>query len=120
MINFFFFVAEEVREIMAQMGFKTFNEMIGQSQMLDQNALVAHWKAKGLDFSKLFFKQKTAYEIGVRLVGSEMCIRDRLRLADEALAQHRILRRDADRAGVQVAHAHHHACLLYTSDAADE
>jgi glutamate synthase (NADPH/NADH) large chain len=59
-INFFFFVAEEVREIMAQMGFKTVNEMIGQSQMLDQNALVAHWKAKGLDFSKLFFKQKTA------------------------------------------------------------
>ena len=59
-INFFFFVAEEVREIMAAMGFKTFNEMIGQSQMLDQNALVAHWKAKGLDFSKLFFKQKAA------------------------------------------------------------
>jgi glutamate synthase (NADPH/NADH) large chain len=59
-INFFFFVAEEVREIMAQMGFKTFNDMIGQSQMLDQNALVAHWKAKGLDFSKLFFKQKAA------------------------------------------------------------
>jgi glutamate synthase (NADPH/NADH) large chain len=59
-INFFFFVAEEVREIMASMGYKTFNEMIGQSQMLDQNALVAHWKAKGLDFSKLFFKQKTA------------------------------------------------------------
>ncbi len=59
-INFFFFVAEEVREIMAAMGFKTFNEMIGQSQMLDQNALVAHWKAKGLDFSKLFYKQKAA------------------------------------------------------------
>jgi glutamate synthase (NADPH/NADH) large chain len=59
-INFFFFVAEEVREIMASMGFSTFNEMIGQSQMLDQNALVAHWKAKGLDFSKLFFKQKAA------------------------------------------------------------
>src|SRR5262249_43158643 len=59
-INFFFFVAEEVRQIMAQMGFKTFNDMIGQSQMLDQNALVAHWKAKGLDFSKLFFKQKAA------------------------------------------------------------
>ena len=59
-INFFFFVAEEVREIMAAMGYKTFNDMIGQSQMLDQNALVAHWKAKGLDFSKLFFKQKAA------------------------------------------------------------
>jgi glutamate synthase (NADPH/NADH) large chain len=59
-INFFFFVAEEVREIMAALGFRTFNEMIGQSQMLDQNAVVAHWKAKGLDFSKLFYKQKAA------------------------------------------------------------
>jgi len=59
-INYFFFVAEEVREIMASLGFRTVNEMIGQSQLLDQNALVAHWKAKGLDFSKLFHKQKPA------------------------------------------------------------
>ncbi|WP_458759877.1 glutamate synthase large subunit [Afipia sp. TerB] len=57
-INFFFFVAEEVREIMASLGYRTFNEMVGQSQMLDQTRLVAHWKAKGLDFSKLFFKQQ--------------------------------------------------------------
>ncbi|MFZ5739469.1 MAG: glutamate synthase large subunit [Pseudomonadota bacterium] len=57
-INYFFFVAEEVRELMASLGYRSFNEMVGQSQMLDQAALVAHWKAKGLDFSKLFFKQK--------------------------------------------------------------
>src|SRR5271170_1564266 len=57
-INFFFFVAEEVRELMAQLGYRTFNEMIGQTQMLDQSSLVAHWKAKGLDFSKLFVRQK--------------------------------------------------------------
>ncbi|MBN9001988.1 MAG: glutamate synthase subunit alpha, partial [Rhizobiales bacterium] len=57
-INFFFFVAEEVREIMAELGYRTFNEMVGQTQMLDQTRLVAHWKAKGLDFSKLFVKQK--------------------------------------------------------------
>src|SRR5438034_78215 len=55
-INFFFFVAEEVREIMAAMGFRTFNEMIGQMQMLDQRQVIEHWKAKGLDFSKLFTK----------------------------------------------------------------
>ncbi|WP_416193420.1 glutamate synthase large subunit [Nitrobacter sp. TKz-YC01] len=59
-INYFFFVAEEVREIMAQLGYRTFNEMIGQVQMLDQTALVTHWKAKGLDFSKLFYRQKEA------------------------------------------------------------
>ncbi|MGY3597027.1 glutamate synthase (NADPH/NADH) large chain [Bradyrhizobium sp. USDA 4341] len=57
-INYFFFVAEEVREIMAQLGYKTFDEMVGQVQMLDQTALVSHWKAKGLDFSKLFVRQK--------------------------------------------------------------
>ncbi len=57
-INYFFFVAEEVREIMAQLGFKTFDEMVGQVQMLDQTALVSHWKAKGLDFSKLFVRQQ--------------------------------------------------------------
>ncbi|MBV9557993.1 MAG: glutamate synthase large subunit, partial [Pseudolabrys sp.] len=57
-INFFFFVAEEVREIMATLGYRTFDEMVGQMQMLDQRKLVAHWKAKGLDFSKLFMKPK--------------------------------------------------------------
>jgi glutamate synthase (NADPH/NADH) large chain len=55
-INFFFFVAEEVRELMAEMGFRTFNEMIGQMQMLDRRQVIEHWKAKGLDFSKLFYK----------------------------------------------------------------
>jgi glutamate synthase (NADPH/NADH) large chain len=55
-INYFFFVAEEVRELMASMGYRTFNEMIGQMQMLDQNTVIEHWKAKGLDFSRLFTK----------------------------------------------------------------
>jgi glutamate synthase (NADPH/NADH) large chain len=55
-INYFFFVAEEVRELMAELGYRTFNEMIGQMQMLDKRQVVEHWKAKGLDFSRLFFK----------------------------------------------------------------
>lgn len=68
-INYFFFVAEEVREIMAALGFKKFNDMVGQTQMLDQTNLVAHWKAKGLDFSKLFVKQKE--EKGQKIYHSE-------------------------------------------------
>jgi glutamate synthase (NADPH) large chain len=68
-INYFFFVAEEVREIMASLGFKTFNEMVGQTQMLDQTRLVAHWKAKGLDFSRLFVRQKE--EKGQKIYHSE-------------------------------------------------
>jgi len=55
-INFFFFVAEEVRELMAQMGYRSFNEMVGQMQMLDKAKMIDHWKANGLDFSKLFHK----------------------------------------------------------------
>ncbi len=55
-INYFFFVAEEVRELMASMGYATFDEMIGQMQMLDKRQVVDHWKAKGLDFSRLFHK----------------------------------------------------------------
>ena len=46
-INYFFFVAEEVRELMAQLGYRSFDEMIGQMQMLDKAALIEHWKAQG-------------------------------------------------------------------------
>ncbi|MEI7806660.1 MAG: glutamate synthase subunit alpha, partial [Hyphomicrobiales bacterium] len=56
----FFFVAEEVREIMAALGYRRFDEMIGQMQMLDRRKLVEHWKAKGLDFSRLFTKPQAA------------------------------------------------------------
>ncbi|MGO9419206.1 glutamate synthase large subunit [Roseiarcus sp.] len=55
-INYFFFVAEEVRQLMASLGYRKFDEMIGQRQMLDKAELVAHAKAQGLDFSKLFLK----------------------------------------------------------------
>ncbi len=54
-INFFFFLAEQVREIMAQLGFRTFNEMVGRVDMLDTRAAVDHWKAKGLDFSSILY-----------------------------------------------------------------
>src|SRR5580700_6220443 len=55
-INYFFFVAEEVRALMAELGFRTFDEMVGQRQMLDQKKLNEHAKSHGLDFSNLFFK----------------------------------------------------------------
>jgi len=55
-INFFFFVAEEVRELMAELGYRRFDEMIGQRQMLDRSELIARAKSTGLDFSKLFYK----------------------------------------------------------------
>ncbi|MBV1703691.1 MAG: glutamate synthase large subunit, partial [Hyphomicrobiales bacterium] len=65
-INFFFFVDEEVRELMASMGYRKFDEMVGQSQMLDRAPAIAHWKANGLDFSKLFEKPEAAPGVGIR------------------------------------------------------
>src|SRR5262245_14197321 len=64
-INYFFFVAEEVRELMAEMGYRTFDEMIGQMQMLDRRELIAHAKASGLDFSKLFMKPEVPAEVAI-------------------------------------------------------
>lgn len=52
-VNYFFFVAEEARQIMAQLGIRTFDELIGRADLLDTRAGIAHWKARGLDFSRL-------------------------------------------------------------------
>jgi glutamate synthase (NADPH/NADH) large chain len=54
-INFFFFVAEELREIMAEMGFATVNEMIGRVDRLDLNPAMDHWKAQGVDLSRILY-----------------------------------------------------------------
>jgi glutamate synthase (NADPH) large chain len=64
-INYFFFVAEEVRELMAELGYRTFDEMVGQMQMLDKVKVVEHWKAKGLDFSRLFHKPEAPAGVAI-------------------------------------------------------
>ena len=64
-INFFTFIAEEVREIMAELGFRTFNEMIGRMDRLDTRPAIDHWKAKGLDFSRIFAKPDVGPEVAV-------------------------------------------------------
>lgn len=53
-VNFFFFVAEEARQIMAQLGIRKFDDLIGRADLLDTKKGIAHWKAKGLDFSRIF------------------------------------------------------------------
>ncbi len=65
-INFFFFVAEEVREIMAQLGFRRLEDMVGRVDVLDQQKAVDHWKAKGLDFSKIFARADVPADVGIR------------------------------------------------------
>jgi glutamate synthase domain-containing protein 2/glutamate synthase domain-containing protein 1/glutamate synthase domain-containing protein 3 len=53
-VNYFFFVADEAREIMASLGVRSFNELIGRADLLDTANGISHWKAKGLDFSRIF------------------------------------------------------------------
>ena len=55
-VNYFFFVAEEARQLMAQLGMRTFDELIGRADLLDTQKSIEHWKATGLDFSRLFYQ----------------------------------------------------------------
>jgi glutamate synthase (NADPH/NADH) large chain len=59
-INYFFFVAEEVRRLMARLGYRSFNEMIGQSNRLDMRKAINHWKAQGIDYSRILTKPASA------------------------------------------------------------
>ncbi len=62
-INYFFFVAEEARALMAQLGVRRFNDLIGRADLLDTRKGIQHWKAKGLDFSKIFFQPQVPVEV---------------------------------------------------------
>jgi len=53
-VNFFFFIAEEVRELMARLGIRRFDDLIGAAHLLDMRHGIEHWKARGLDFSRVF------------------------------------------------------------------
>ena len=53
-VNYFFFVAEEARELMAMLGMRSFSELIGRSDLLETRQGIEHWKARGLDFSRVF------------------------------------------------------------------
>jgi len=65
---FFRFVAEEVREHMAQLGVRTMDELIGRSDLLDVRPAVDHWKARGLDFSAILYRPQVGPEVAIRRV----------------------------------------------------
>jgi glutamate synthase (NADPH) large chain len=62
-VNFFFFIAEEARQIMAQLGVRTFDELVGRSDWLDTKKAISHWKAKGLDFGRVFFRPQVPADV---------------------------------------------------------
>jgi glutamate synthase (NADPH) large chain len=64
-INFFFFVAEEVRELMAQLGFRKFDEMVGRVDRLDMVPAINHWKAKGIDLSRLLYQEPASPDVAI-------------------------------------------------------
>jgi glutamate synthase (ferredoxin) len=63
-VNFMKFIAMEVREWMAQLGFRTVNEMVGRVDMLEPKKAIDHWKARGLDFSNLLYQPEVSAEVG--------------------------------------------------------
>ncbi len=65
-INYFFFIAEQVREIMAQLGFRKMDDMIGRVDKLDARAAIDHWKARGLDFSNILYNPPAPSRVGRR------------------------------------------------------
>ena len=62
-VNYFFFVAEEVRELMAKLGIRKFNDLIGRVELLDTRRGIEHWKAKKLDFSRVFYTPRMPAEV---------------------------------------------------------
>ncbi len=63
-VNFMRFIAEEVREIMAQLGFRTIEEMIGHTERLEPKKAITHWKAKGIDLSNLLYQPDMPDSVG--------------------------------------------------------
>ena len=63
-VRFMRFIAQEMREYMAQLGFRTVNEMVGRVDKLAVNQAISHWKAQGLDFSKIFYRPNVGPEVG--------------------------------------------------------
>lgn len=64
-VNFFNFLAQDLREIMAELGFRTINEMIGRSDMLEMRPDIEHWKYKNVDLSAVLYKQEDGEEAGL-------------------------------------------------------
>jgi len=71
-VTFFQFVAREVREIMAELGFRKFDEMIGRADLLEMDDAIDHWKSQGLDFSKILFK----VDVGSNVATHNVCTQD--------------------------------------------
>jgi glutamate synthase (NADPH) large chain len=64
-VNFFFFVAEEIRQLMAELGFRTFEEMVGRSDKLVAREGIEHWKASGVDLSAILYRPRAGEDVAI-------------------------------------------------------
>ena len=86
-VHFMRYVAEEIRETMAALGFRTINEMVGRTDKLEMRHAVEHWKAKGLDYSKILFRPKVGPDVGT------YCSMQQDHLLDRSLDMREILQK---------------------------
>ncbi|WP_332672260.1 glutamate synthase large subunit [Aromatoleum sp.] len=70
-VNYFFFVAEEVRELMAQLGIRKFDDLIGRADLLDMKKGLEHWKACGLDYSRIFYRPTVPETVSLRQIETQ-------------------------------------------------
>ncbi|MEA2626206.1 MAG: glutamate synthase large chain [Candidatus Binatota bacterium] len=70
-VNFMTFIAEELREIMAELGFRTVDEMVGRVDMLEPREAIDHWKAKGLDLTPILHKPDVPESVAIRRVQAQ-------------------------------------------------
>ncbi len=71
LINFFKFIAQDLREIMAELGFRTIDEMIGRTDLIEMNEAISHWKASGIDISKILYKPEVDESIATKCVQAQ-------------------------------------------------
>ena len=84
-VNFMTFVAEGVREIMAKLGFRTINEMVGRCDLIEMREAIDHWKARGLDYSKILYRPDVGPQVGT------FCQQNQDHLLEKALDNKKIL-----------------------------
>ncbi len=70
-INFFFYIAEEVRQLMSSLGIRKMDEMIGRVDLIEMDDAIAHWKARGLDFTTILYNPQVPGRVGRRCVISQ-------------------------------------------------
>jgi glutamate synthase (NADPH/NADH) large chain len=71
LINFFRFIAQEIREILAELGFKSLDELIGRTDLLEMNKAIEHWKAKGIDLSNILYSPRVEKNIATKCIESQ-------------------------------------------------